>query len=141
MAGTNASANTTYLFGPGAFAFGNGGMEANEAVEAADGQFVKWLREHQKEAGVFAMVSTLMALDEALDQLATLDPPAAELVKLRFFVGPTHVEAAKILGLSRSAVDRAWVFARAWLFQQLRSGETRTRIAQADTAPAKPAQG
>ncbi len=74
----------------------------------------------------------LIALDEALDRLAELDSPAAELVKLRFFVGLTHAESAKILGMSRSTADRAWVFARAWLFQQLRSGETRARIARAD---------
>ncbi len=73
----------------------------------------------------------LLALDEALDRLAALDPPAAELVKLRFFVGLSHMEAAKVLGLSRSGADRTWVFARAWLFQQLRSSETQARIASA----------
>jgi len=77
----------------------------------------------------------LVALDEALDRLAELDPPAAELVKLRFFVGLTHAEAARILDLSRSAADRAWVFARAWLFQQLRSDGTRARIAKLESAP------
>ena len=76
----------------------------------------------------------LLALDEALNRLAVLDPPAAELVKLRFFVGLSHTEAAKVLGLSRSGADRTWVFARAWLFQQLRSGETRARIASAGPA-------
>lgn len=76
----------------------------------------------------------LLALDEALDRLATLDPAAAELVNLRFFVGVTHADAARMLGLSRSGADRAWVFARAWLFQQLRAGETRMRIVQGDSA-------
>jgi RNA polymerase sigma factor (TIGR02999 family) len=65
--------------------------------------------------------SQLMALDEALDRLAALDRPAAELVKLRFFIGVSHAEAARILGLSRSGADRTWVFARAWLFEQLRA--------------------
>jgi len=77
----------------------------------------------------------LVALDEALDRLAELDPPAAELVKLRFFVGLTHVEAARVLDLSRSAADRSWVFARAWLFQQLRSDGTRARIAKLEPTP------
>ena len=63
----------------------------------------------------------LLALHEALDQLATLDPPAAELIKLRFFTGLTHKQAADLLGLSRSAADRSWLFARAWLFQQIRT--------------------
>ena len=62
----------------------------------------------------------LLALHEALDRLATLDPTAAELIKLRFFTGLTHQQAADLLGLSRSAADRSWLFARAWLFQQIR---------------------
>lgn len=69
----------------------------------------------------------LLALHEALDQLALLDPPAAELIKLRFFVGLTHEEAARVLGMSRSAADRSWVFARAWLFEQIWPGEPRPR--------------
>ena len=63
----------------------------------------------------------LLVLHEALDQLAVLDPPATELIKLRFFVGLTHEQTAELLGLSRSAADRTWVFARAWLFQQIRA--------------------
>jgi RNA polymerase sigma factor (TIGR02999 family) len=62
----------------------------------------------------------LLALHEALDELTRLDPLAAELIKLRFFTGLTHAEAADLLGLSRSAADRTWTFARAWLFQQVR---------------------
>ncbi len=63
----------------------------------------------------------LLALHEALDQLANLDPPAADLIKLRFFTGLTHEQAAELLGLSRSTADRTWLFARAWLFQQIRT--------------------
>ena len=63
----------------------------------------------------------LLALHEALDQLADLDPLAAELIKLRFFTGLTHEEAADLLGLSRGTADRTWTFARAWLFRQIRS--------------------
>jgi len=66
----------------------------------------------------------LLALDEALDRLAKLDAPAADLVKLRFFTGLTQEQAAELLGLSRSAADRVWVFARAWLFQQIRPEES-----------------
>jgi RNA polymerase sigma factor (TIGR02999 family) len=61
----------------------------------------------------------LLALHDALDNLARQDADAAELVKLRFFVGLTHAEAAEVLGLNRSAADRVWVFARAWLFQRM----------------------
>ena len=66
----------------------------------------------------------LLALDQALDELAEEDPTAAELVKLRFFVGLTHAQAAGMLGLSRSAADRIWVFARAWLFERVRFSPT-----------------
>jgi RNA polymerase sigma factor (TIGR02999 family) len=64
--------------------------------------------------------SELLALNEALDQLAGLDAPAAELVKLRFFAGLTQQQAAELLGISRSSADRIWLFARAWLYEQVR---------------------
>jgi RNA polymerase sigma factor (TIGR02999 family) len=64
----------------------------------------------------------LLALNEALDQLATLDPQAVELIKLRFFTGLSHHQAADLLGISRSAADRSWLFARAWPFQRIRPG-------------------
>ena len=66
----------------------------------------------------------LLALHEALDELSRLDPEAAELVKLRFFVGLTQAQAAELLGVSRSTADRTWVFARAWLFQQIQLGKS-----------------
>jgi RNA polymerase sigma factor (TIGR02999 family) len=62
----------------------------------------------------------LLALDEALTQLAQVDSAAAELVSLRFFTGLTQAEAAAQLDISRSTADRAWVFARAWLFRRVR---------------------
>ncbi len=62
----------------------------------------------------------LLALDEALEKLAAQQPETAELVKLRFFAGLSHQEAARLLGMSRSGADRAWVFARAWLYNQVR---------------------
>jgi|SRR5947209_6677768 len=61
----------------------------------------------------------LLALDEALNRLAELDARAAELVKLCFFVGLTHDEAAKQLGVSLSTVERTWTFARTWLFREI----------------------
>ena len=61
----------------------------------------------------------LLALDEALGRLAEFDSRAAEVVKLCFFVGLTHEEAAKELGVSVSTVERAWTFARAWLFREI----------------------
>ena len=61
----------------------------------------------------------LVALDEALDALAGLDPPKAELVKLRYFAGLTIEEAAEALGISPATAKRAWAFSRAWLFDRM----------------------
>ncbi len=61
----------------------------------------------------------LLALDEALVQLAEADPQAAELVKLRYFAGLTVKQAAKALGISPRSADFLWAFARAWLLRKL----------------------
>ena len=61
----------------------------------------------------------LLALDEALDRLATVDERAAEVVKLCFFVGLTQEQAAKELALSLATAERLWSFARAWLFREM----------------------
>ncbi len=61
----------------------------------------------------------LLALDEALDRLATVDARAAEVVKLCFFVGLTQEQAAGELGISLATVERLWSFARAWLFRKV----------------------
>jgi RNA polymerase sigma factor (TIGR02999 family) len=61
----------------------------------------------------------LVSLDEALTLLERHDAGAARLVKLRYFAGLSHQEAADALGISRGAADRLWALARAWLFRQL----------------------
>lgn len=65
----------------------------------------------------------MLALDEALDRLALVDPRAAELVKLCFFVGLTQEQAAKHLDVSISTVERTWAYARAWLFREIHGSE------------------
>lgn len=57
----------------------------------------------------------LLAIDEALNLLATEDPVSAELVKLRYFVGMNMAEAAAALDLPLRTAERNWTFARAWL--------------------------
>ena len=57
----------------------------------------------------------LLALNEALEQLATEDPIKARLVELRYFAGLTSDQAAEVLGISPSTADRHWAYARAWL--------------------------
>ena len=61
----------------------------------------------------------LLALDDALAELERHDPQAARLVKLRYFAGLSHQQAAQALGVSRRAADRLWSLARAWLYQRL----------------------
>jgi RNA polymerase sigma factor (TIGR02999 family) len=63
----------------------------------------------------------LIALDEALSELATTDLPAAQLVKLRFFAGLTLRETAQLLGISERSAQRQWAYARAWLYHRLRA--------------------
>jgi len=57
----------------------------------------------------------VLAVDEALDQLAAIDPKIADLVQLRYFGGLSVPEAAKIVGVSPRTADNWWVYARAWL--------------------------
>jgi RNA polymerase sigma factor (TIGR02999 family) len=64
-------------------------------------------------------VDDLLAVHEALDELERHDAEAAALVKLRFFAGFEHQQAAEMLGLSRRAADRQWLLARTWLFRAL----------------------
>jgi RNA polymerase sigma factor (TIGR02999 family) len=61
----------------------------------------------------------LLALDEALAELEEHDPQAAKLVKLRFFAGLSHQDAAEALGVGRRAADRLWALARTWLYQRI----------------------
>ena len=61
----------------------------------------------------------LLALSEALDGLATVNPRAAELVKLRYFAGLTGQEAAGVLDISPRKADQVWAYARAWLLDSL----------------------
>ncbi len=61
----------------------------------------------------------LLAIDEALNKLATVDKPKAELVKLRYFAGMTIEEAAAVLGMSEATAKRWWLYARAWLFTEI----------------------
>jgi RNA polymerase sigma factor (TIGR02999 family) len=61
----------------------------------------------------------LVALDEALSRLERHAPDAARLVKLRYFAGLSHQDAAQAMGISRGTADRLWALSRAWLFRQL----------------------
>lgn len=62
----------------------------------------------------------LVALDEALDRLATFEPQAVQLVQLRYFAGCTMAECADLLGISLRTSERLWAYAKAWLLDELR---------------------
>jgi RNA polymerase sigma factor (TIGR02999 family) len=67
----------------------------------------------------------LLAVNDALEKFAAVDKQKAELVKLRYFVGMTTEEAAQALGISVPTASRYWIYARAWLAQEIRSQQTR----------------
>jgi RNA polymerase sigma factor (TIGR02999 family) len=61
----------------------------------------------------------LIALDEALQRLEQVEPQAAQLVQLRFFLGHSLLDAAEIMGVSPRTAYRLWAYARAWLHREL----------------------
>lgn len=64
----------------------------------------------------------VLAVNDALERLAVLDPEKAQLVKLRYFVGLTNEEAAAAMAISVPTAKRWWAFARAWLGREIRRG-------------------
>ena len=77
------------------------------------------------EAGVMSQprAAELLALDEALDELARLDPRKSRVVELRYFGGLSLEETAKVLDVSLMTVRRDWRAAKAWLFRRMRDEE------------------
>lgn len=65
----------------------------------------------------------LLELDQALDHFAVEHPAACQLVKLRYFAGLTIQEAADALGISPRTAKRNWVFAKAWIYDRMESGD------------------
>jgi DNA-directed RNA polymerase specialized sigma24 family protein len=76
-------------------------------------------RRHAARKMAPAPADDLLALNEALDRFAVLDPQSAELVKLRYFAGLTLEEAAEVLGVSLATAKRWWAYARAWLYEEV----------------------
>ena len=68
----------------------------------------------------------ILALDEALHELAARDPRAAELVKLRFFAGLTVHEVAKTLAVSVATAENDWAYAKSWLKLHLSTNDGET---------------
>jgi RNA polymerase sigma factor (TIGR02999 family) len=69
----------------------------------------------------------IIALEEALERLAALDPRKVRVVELRFFGGLAMDEIAEVLGISRATVEREWSFARVWLYDAIAGGDEGAR--------------
>ncbi len=76
---------------------------------------------HESRIAITAPSEELLAVNDALTALAREEPQAAEVVRMRYFVGMTVPEIADALGLSSRTVDRHWAFARAWLKRTIRA--------------------
>jgi RNA polymerase sigma factor (TIGR02999 family) len=68
----------------------------------------------------------LLLLDQALSELAVIDPQQAQIVELRYFGGMTEDEVASVLTVSRSTVTREWLIAKGWLYRRLTTGSERS---------------
>ena len=67
----------------------------------------------------------LVALDDALEALAKINPRGSRVVVMRYFGGMNNKEAAEVLQVSETTVERDWRLARAWLYRELRAPRTR----------------
>ena len=76
---------------------------------------------HESRIAMSVPSKELLAVNDALATLALEDPQAAEVVKMRYFVGMTVPEIAAALDLAPRTVDRHWAFARAWLKRTIRT--------------------
>ncbi len=76
---------------------------------------------HESRIAMSMPSEELLAVNDALAALALEDPKAAEVVRMRYFVGMTIPEIAAVLDLSPRTVDRHWAFARAWLKRTIRT--------------------
>jgi RNA polymerase sigma-70 factor, ECF subfamily len=76
----------------------------------------------QAEPAVGGSDVDILALDRALDELASFDTQQCRIVEMRFFGGLTIAETAAALNISAATVERDWAFARAWLYDRLLGG-------------------
>jgi RNA polymerase sigma factor (TIGR02999 family) len=78
-----------------------------------------WIPLDDVELVIPAAAAGIEALDEALTMLEAQDPPAAQLVKLRFFAGLNMPQAAEVLRIPLRTAERNWTYARTWLQREL----------------------
>jgi RNA polymerase sigma factor (TIGR02999 family) len=93
---------------------------AHEA-EKRGGEFQKLSLDENLDAAGGERDVNLVALDDALNRLAEMDPQKSKIVELRFFGGLSVEETAEVLGVSAPTVKRQWRMAKAWLYGQVKS--------------------
>ncbi len=89
------------------------------------GGHLKQAKLFEAEIPVAVPPNELLAIDEAITKLAQNDSAAAEVVKLRYFVGLSIEEAADSLGISRANAYRHWTYAKAWLRCELQADDSK----------------
>jgi RNA polymerase sigma factor (TIGR02999 family) len=67
----------------------------------------------------------ILLLDQALTELAAIEPHQAQIVEMRYFGGMSEQEVAAVLELSRATITREWQAARAWLYRRMTQGKTK----------------
>jgi RNA polymerase sigma factor (TIGR02999 family) len=92
---------------------------ANQARKRGGGEDTLWLDEALMPSP--GRAPEIIALDDALNQLARFDERLAKIVEMRFFAGMTEEETGDVLGISVRTVKRDWRMAKAWLYQELRA--------------------
>lgn len=90
---------------------------AAKAAKRGSGVITLTLSEELNPGG--SRPQELLALDDALNSLATIDPRQAQIVEMRFFAGLNVAETAEVLTLSPATVKREWATAKAWLYREL----------------------
>ena len=95
---------------------------ARDAQKRPDARLKISLTDLGAEIAADARDEEVVALDEALSRLETVDPRASRVVELRYFTGLSERETAEAMGLSLSTLKRDWNFAKAWLHDALQSG-------------------
>ena len=93
---------------------------AHEA-EKRGGEFQKLSLDENLDAAGGERDVNLVALDDALNRLAAMDPQKSKIVELRFFGGLSVEETAEVMGVSAPTVKRQWRMAKAWLYGQVKS--------------------
>jgi len=96
---------------------------ARNSISAKRGGTRKRVPLHEQLQWVSINHEEMLDLNTAIDELGEFDPRKARVVELRYFLGCTADEAADVLGISKTTVDREADVARAWLFRRLKGSQ------------------